>query len=100
MSDSATEMPIQPVPDDGDEFGILEMSPAVGWVVHKVVGKPQQTEGIVHWAWCRVTTEGPGYTDIVFTESDGTTVADPYPHLPATADRPVKLGEVLFKVFC
>lgn len=94
-------MPVQAIPDDNALYGeVMEFGPSVGYVVHKVVGKPQQTEGVAHWAWCRVTTEGPGYTDITFTESDGKTIADPYPHLPDTADRPVKLGEVLFKVFC
>lgn len=100
MSETATSSePLQEIPEFVE--GMIEMPPSEGWVVHEVAGKPQATSTRTHWAWCKVTTEGPGYTEIVFTEADGTTFADPYPK--PTADGPdyrVRLGPVLFKVFC
>ncbi len=101
MTDSATEMPTQPVPDEFGFGELIEMPPPEGWVVHLVEGKPQQTQGSTHWAWCKVTLEGPGYTEVVFTEADGQTIANPYPKpTPDSPDRPLRLGPVLFKVFC
>lgn len=92
MSDQ--NMPIQPLYDE------LDVPPVSGWVVHEVVGKPQQTSNVKHWAWCRVEAERPGYTEIHFTLTDGSTPADPYPEDPAGRRRPVRLGDVVFKVFC
>ena len=92
MSDSSS-LPIQVV-RDGD-FAELELPPAFGWVVHTVEGKPQQLANTTHWAWCKVTDDYPGYSEIVFTLADGATPADPYPNGEAT-----RLGPVLFKVFC
>jgi hypothetical protein len=92
MSDS--NMPIQPLYDE------LEAPPMVGWVVHLTEGKPQSTQNQTFWAWCKVEADKPGYTEIVFTEADGTTPADPYPVAPGGTRRPVRLGTVLFKVFC
>ena len=82
-------MPITPMYDE------LEIQPAVGWVVHVVEGKPQHLSNTTHWAWCKVEVDKPGYTEIVFTLPDGATTADPYPN-----GEQVRLGVVLFKVFC
>ena len=71
-----------------------------GWVVHLVEGKPQSTANQTFWAWCKVEVDKPGYTEIVFTEPDGSTPADPYPETPGAARRRVRLGAMLFKVFC
>ena len=92
MSDSSS-LPISVV-RDGD-FDHLDLPPAVGWVVHTAEGKPQNLSGLTHWAWCKVEAEQPGYSEIVFTYSDGATPADPYPN-----GEPTRLGPVLFKVFC
>lgn len=102
MSDPNTDMPVQPLPSEMfNEFDMIEIPPAVGWVVHLVAGKPQQTQSHEHWAWCKVTVDEPGYTDIVFTETDGSTIANPYPRpTPDSPQLPVKLGPVVFKVFC
>ena len=104
MSDSSADSPVQSIPAfASDDFGFaeIEMPPAVGWVVHLVAGKPQQTSGHEMWAWCKVTADEPGYTDIVFTETDGQTITDPYPKPTLDSpDRPVRLGPVVFKVFC
>lgn len=109
MSDPTTDWPIQPTPDgytevEGEAF---EFPAATGWVIHTVEGKPQQTSTRTLWAWCKVSTEGPGYTDIVFTETDGATHVDPYPvryddntGVPLDQPHPVQLGPVVFKVFC
>ena len=76
------------------------MPAPVGWVVHLVSGRSQQATGDV-WAWCKVTADDPGYSEVVFTETDGSTPADPYPKATSDApDRPLRLGAVVFKVFC
>ena len=97
-------MPHQVLPrysDFGGEFTELELAPPVGVVVHLVVGKPQQSANQVHWAWCTVEAGRPGYTDVVFTLADGQTISDPYPKpTPDDPDFPLRLGPVLFKVFC
>ncbi len=89
------DMPFQQVPGE-----LLELPPMSGWVVHDVAGKPQSTSNQSFWAWCKVEADRPGYTEIHFTETDGSTPADPYPKAPGSAPRPVRLGTVLFKVFC
>jgi hypothetical protein len=94
MSDS---MPFQQVPG---EVETLDLPPMSGWVVHDVAGKPQSTQNQTYWAWCRVEANQPGYVEIHFTEPDGSTPADPYPPAPDGTRRPVRLGPVLFKVFC
>jgi len=101
MTDSNADMPVTIL--TGDEYGFagLDMPPPVGFVVHLVSNLPQQTQGREFWAWCKVTADQPGYTDIMFTHTDGQTIADPYP-LPTEDSpvRPVRLGPVVFKVFC
>lgn len=95
MSDPSSDIPHSIVGE------IPDMPSPVGYVVHEVEGKPQQTEGTVFWAWCRVEADRPGYTDVLFTLTDGSTVADPYPKpTPDSPDRPLVLGHVVFKVFC
>lgn len=101
MTDSNADMPVTILP--GDEYGFteLEMPAPVGFVVHQVGGLSQQNSGGEFWAWCKVTADAPGYTEIVFTLTDGSTIADPYPR--PTKDSlpdPVRLGPVVFKVFC
>lgn len=93
---------ILPPESYGEVFGdLIEMPPAVGWVVHLVVGKPQVTQNHEIWAWCKVTVDEPGYSEIVFTETDGSTPANPYPKpTPDSPDFKVRLGPVVFKVFC
>lgn len=103
MSDpnANADMPTTIMPPESMFGELIEMPPAIGWVVHLVAGKPQQTQSREFWAWCKVTVDQPGYTDIVFTETDGSTIADPYPR--PTADSPllpVRLGPVVFKAFC
>lgn len=76
-------------------FAELDGPAPVGWVVHTAEGKPQQLSNITLWAWCKVEVDQPGYAEIVYTHADGATPADPYPN-----GEPVRLGPVLFKVFC
>lgn len=75
------------------------MPPMSGWVVHEAVGKPQSTSNQTTWAWCRVEPDAPGYVEIHFTLADGSTPANPYPEIHGKS-QPVRLGPVLFKVFC
>lgn len=99
--ESRSNLPFSTLPGEFVEGTLLEAPDPVGWVVHVAVGKPQATENQTIWAWCKVEAEKPGYTEIVFTLSDGTTPADPYPKpTDDSPQRPVRLGPVLFKVFC
>ena len=94
-------MPVTILP--GDEYGFIgmDMPPPVGFVVHLVAGLSQQNSGTEFWAWCKVTADQPGYSEIVFTLSDGSTIADPYPKPTEDSPQdPVRLGPVVFKVFC
>jgi hypothetical protein len=68
----------------------LEEAPSTGWVVHEVV-RPTETDAVV-WAWCRVQIDGPGYTEVHFTEADGHTVT--------AGPGMLQLGRVLFQVWC
>jgi hypothetical protein len=95
MSNSnAQDMPVRPL------YDTLDPPPASGWVVHLTEGKPQSTQGTASWAWCKVEEGRPGYTEMHFTLPDGVTPTDPYPSAAGAEPRPVRLGTVLFKVFC
>jgi hypothetical protein len=89
-----------------EELMELEVPPMTGWVVHTAENKPASTAGRPIWAWCKVSQDGPGYSEIVFTEADGTTPVDPYPVQrndagdALEAERRVQLGPVVFQVFC
>lgn len=101
MTDSNADMPVTIVPEDYGFGEMIEMPPPVGFVVHTVAGKPQSTANHEFWAWCKVVADSPGYTEITFTHTDGSTVADPYPlPTPDSPPYPVRLGPVVFKVFC
>ena len=78
-----------------ETFAEVEIPPRSGFVVHHVASTPQNA-GIV-WAWCESVEGKPGYASIVFTGPDGATPADPHPGNP---DRALRLGEVLFRVWC
>jgi hypothetical protein len=69
----------------------LVVPPAVGWIVHEIT--PTRSGQDTLWAWCRIQDDGPGYTDIVYTRTDGVTLADP-------GNRAGQLGPVVFKAFC
>lgn len=65
--------------------------PLNGYVVHEL-RKSRSGEATV-WAWCRVTSEVPGYTGIDrFTRDDGVTDVEP----PST----FALGPVVVKLWC
>lgn len=74
-----------------DEIRYHPDPPSTGWVIHEVFRTSETDE--VMWAWCKVAVDGPGYTEIQFTQPDGHTVAD----APGTS---VRLGAVLFQVWC
>jgi hypothetical protein len=88
MSDQATDsQPSRPF------FGTLadvEIPPQTGYVVFQVIGLNQGAADV--WAWCRVVEGHPGFDDVVYTRPDGVTLA--------TIDGQLRLGPVLFKVFC
>lgn len=65
--------------------------PSTGWVVHEVV-RVKDADPIV-WAWCKVGVDAPGYTEVTFTRSDGTTHAD-------IGSDDLRLGTVLFQLWC
>ncbi len=65
---------------------------SVGWVVHQVV-TPAGWKGGEVWAWCRVQVSDPGYSEMAFTKADGATGA-------SRPDGELRLGPVLFKVWC
>ena len=107
MTDELTSTEPAPPAIDPSEFGVelVEAPPMHGWIVHQVVGLPSMTAGQVYWAWCRVSLDSHGYSEVHFTESDGITPADPYPvrvdgdGTPIDRERRVQLGPVLFKAF-
>jgi hypothetical protein len=76
-------------------FEELHTDPAVGYVVHRVAGRPEHLADV--WAWCQVEEGRPGYTSVTFTRTDGHTPTEPYPDQP---DRELRLGAVLFRVWC
>lgn len=78
---------------------LIESMPSVGWVVHEVV-LGREGEGTV-WAWCRVEIDAPRYVEIVFTRADGQTAVDD-PTIAASHANPrsLRLGPVLFKLWC
>jgi hypothetical protein len=91
MSDTATErQPTKPFFGTPIEGELLEIPPSIGYVVHLLHALPQGSGTV--WAWCRVTEGGPGYDEVVLTLDDGVT--------RHAVDGPLRLGPVLFKVFC
>lgn len=66
--------------------------PSTGWVIHEVF-RYAESDGLL-WAWCKVAVDAPGYTEIQYTEPDGHTAAD------APSHSSVRLGPVLFQVWC
>lgn len=85
MSDQQPNYPGFPVPD------ALDVPPATGWVIHEV-RRARASEPLI-WAWCQVTDQGPGYTQITYTLTDGVTQPDHTPTRP-------ELGPVITRIFC
>lgn len=71
--------------------------PSTGWVVHEVY-RYNETDAQL-WAWCKVQVDAPGYTEIQYTEADGHTASDG-PHTGGPRANRVRLGPVLFQVWC
>lgn len=69
---------------------MIELPPSIGWVVHLV--EPTRQGGPQLMAWCKVSVDAPGYSEVTFFLLDGVTPAD------HTGD--LRLGEVITKVWC
>lgn len=74
----------------GPVAGVLQDVPSLGWVVHEL--HRQKENQPILWAWCRVSVDEPGYSEVHFTASDGTTIVDG----PAA----FRLGAVIVKLWC
>lgn len=90
MNEAHDSQPSRRFAGSFDDLASVELPPTTGWVVHEVLrsrsGLPQV------WAWCRVSDDHPGYSEVVYTLNDGVTSADP-------GTNP-QLGPVIVKVFC
>lgn len=73
------------------QLATFDPPPSIGWVVHEVV-RVRDASQIV-WAWCKVEVNEPGYTEVTFTKSDGSTKVD-------IGTDELRLGPVLFQVWC
>lgn len=65
--------------------------PSTGWVVHEVA-RPKDASPVV-WAWCKVGVDEPGYSEVTFTKTDGSTSTD-------IGTDELRLGPVLFQLWC
>lgn len=75
-----------------DDFNPEFRPPAIGFVVHEVLNPVNANDRL--WAWCQVTENLPGYSEITLTRNDGTTSVD-----PDKVNGRIQLGPALFQVW-